>query len=68
MIPYAYRGRVQKELQSLQAQRMIEPVNEPTEWCAPIAMTLKKFFEDMCICEDFSNLDKYEQSELYYAC
>ena len=68
MIPYAYRGKVQKELHSLQAQGIIEPVTEPTEWCAPIVVTPKKNSEDIRICVDFSKLNKYVQRELYSVC
>ena len=68
MIPYAYRGKVQKELHSLQAQGIIEPVTEPTEWCVPIVVTPKKNSEDIRICVDFSKLNKYVQRELYSVC
>ena len=68
MIPYAYRGKVQKELQSLQAQGIIKPVAEPTEWCAPIVVTPKKNSEDIRICVDFSKLNKYVQRDLYSVC
>ena len=65
MIPYAYRGKVQKELQSLQAQGIIEPVTEPTKWCALIVVIPKKNSEYSCIIVDFSKLNKYVQRELY---
>ena len=68
MISYAYRGKIQKELQSLQAQGIIEPVTEPTEWCALIVLTPKKNSEDIRICVDFSKLNKYVQRELYSVC
>ena len=68
MIPYSYRGKVQKELHSLQVQGIIEPVTEPTEWCAPIVVTPKKNSEDIRICVDFSKLNKYVPRELYSVC
>ena len=68
MIPYTNRGKVQKELQSLQAQEIIEPVTELTEWRAPIVVTQKKNSGDIRICVDFSKLNKYVQGELYSVC
>ena len=65
MIPYAYRGKIQKELQSLQVQEIIEPVTELTEWYASIVVSPKKNSEDICTCVDFSMLNKYVQRELY---
>ena len=43
-IPYAYRDKVKKELDSLKSQGIIEPVTCPTEWCAPIVISPKKKF------------------------
>ena len=68
MIPYTYHGKVQKQLQSLQAQGIIESVTEPAEWCAPIVMIPKKNSEAIHICADFFQLNKYVQRELYSVC
>ena len=39
-IPYAYRDKV--KLETLQSQGIIEPVTEPTDWCAAIVVASKK--------------------------
>jgi len=41
-IPFAYRDKLKVELTTLQEQGIITPVMHPTEWCAPIVVTLKK--------------------------
>ena len=41
-IPFAYRDKLRDELDLLQAQGIIEPVTEPTTWCAPIVVASKK--------------------------
>ena len=41
-IPYAPRKKLKAELETLQAQGIIPPVTHPTEWYAPIVVTLKK--------------------------
>ena len=51
-IPYAYRDKVKKELDSLQSQGIIEPVTCPTEWCASIVISQKKILmiSYSCMC------------------
>ena len=41
-VPFAYRDKLQAELDLLQKQGIIAPVTEPTEWCSPIVVTPKK--------------------------
>ena len=41
-VPFAYRDKLKAELDLLQSQRIIAPVTEATEWCAPIVVTPKK--------------------------
>ena len=64
-VPYAYREKLQAELQSLEAQNIIAPVTEPTEWCAPIVVTPKKESEEIRMCVDLSHLNKYVRRERY---
>ena len=64
-VPYAYREKLQAELQSLEAQDIIAPVTEPTEWCAPIVVTPKKESEEIRMCVDLSHLNKYVRRERY---
>ena len=49
----------------LQTQGIIEPVTEPTEWCAPIVVTPKKDTEGIRMCVDLSRLNKYVRRERY---
>jgi hypothetical protein len=42
LIQFAYREKLQPELELLVQQGIIAPVTEPTEWCAPIVVTPKK--------------------------
>ena len=51
-IPYAYREKLQAELQSLEDHGVITPVSYPTEWCAPIVVTPKKGTNDIRMCVD----------------
>ena len=64
-IPYAYRDKLQAELQLLQQQNIISPVTEPTEWCAPIVVTPKKGTDKIRMCVDLSHLNKYVKRERY---
>ena len=64
-VPYALRDKVDKELQRLQDQGILEPV-ETAEWAAPIVVILKKDKSSVRICGDFSvmvnpvsKLDRY---------
>lgn len=51
-IPFAYCDKLRAELEVLQTQGIIEPVTEPTEWCAPIVVTPKKDTESIRMCVD----------------
>ena len=64
-VPYALRDKVDQELQRLQDQGILEPV-ETAEWAAPIVVVLKKDKSSVRICGDFrvtvnpvSKLDRY---------
>ena len=64
-VPYALRDKVDQELQRLQDQGILEPV-ETAEWAAPIVVVLKKDKLSVRICGDFrvtvnpmSKLDRY---------
>ena len=64
-VPFAYRDKLRAELTVLQTQGIIEPVTEPTEWCAPIVVTPKKDTEGIRMCVDLSRLNKYVRRERY---
>jgi len=64
-IPFAYREKLQKELDLLQQQGIIVPVTEVTEWCAPIVVTPKKGTDRIRLCVDLSRLNRYVRRERY---
>ena len=64
-VPYAMRDKVDNELQCLQRDGIIEPV-EIAEWAAPIVIVLKNDSGNVRVCGDFritvnpvSKLDRY---------
>ena len=67
-VPYAYRDKLKEEISLLESQGIIEPVTEPTEWCAPIVVTPKKDTDDVRLCVDFSKLNKHVLREWYRSC
>ena len=64
-IPFAYREKLKAELDLLQAQHIIAPVVEVTEWCAPIVVTPKKGTDRIRMCVDLSRLNRYVRRERY---
>ena len=64
-VPFAYREKLQQELDSLQQQDIIAPVVQPTEWCAPIVVAPKKGTDDIRLCVDLSKLNRYVRRERY---
>ena len=64
-VPFALRDKVEQELERLQKQGTLEPV-DIAEWAAPIVVVLKKDCKSVRICGDFSvtvnpvsKLDRY---------
>ena len=64
-VPYALRDKVDQELQRLQDEGILEPV-EIAEWAAPIVVVLKRDKSSIRLCGDFSvtvnpvsKLDRY---------
>ena len=64
-IPSAFRNKLKAELDLLQEQKIIAPVTEVMEWCAPIVVTPKKNSDSIRMCVDLSRLNKYVQRECY---
>ena len=64
-VPFAYREKLQAELELLQGQGIIAPVTIPTEWCAPIVVTPKKDTDSIRMCVDLSRLNRYVKRERY---
>ena len=67
-IPCAYRDKVKLELDALQSEGIIEPVTEPTDWCAPNVVGPKKNSDNIRLCVDYSKLNKFVKRELYSSC
>ena len=57
--------RVKQELQRLQDLNIIRPVDEPTEWCAPIVPVPKRNGQEVRICVDFRKLNEAVKRELH---
>ena len=58
---------MQAELEKLESQGIIAPVTEPTEWCAPIVVAPKKDSEEIQMCVNLSDLNKYVKREWYFS-
>lgn len=56
--------KVQAEINRLLKLDVIEPVDEPTEWCAPIVVAPKPN-EEIRMCVDLTKLNKAVKRELY---
>ncbi|KAK9517531.1 hypothetical protein VZT92_022896 [Zoarces viviparus] len=57
--------KVKKELDRMEASGVIEPVKEPTEWCAPMVAVPKKNKEQPRICVDLKRLNKSVKREKF---
>ena len=64
-IPFAYRVKLQIEIDLLVKQEIIAPVTEPMEWCSPIVVMPKKNSDKIRMCVDLSKLNKYVRRERY---
>ena len=65
MVPFAYRQKLEAELQLLQEQGINTPVVEATEWCAPIVVIPKKGTDHIRMCVDLSRLNHHVRRERY---
>ena len=64
-IPLPYREKLKEQLDKFLAAGIIAPVTEPTDWCAPIVVAPKKNPEEICLCVDFTKLNKFVRREIY---
>ena len=64
-VPFEYRDKLKAELDLLQAEGVIAPVTEPTDWCAPIVVAPKKNSDRIRLCIDLSLLNRYVKRERY---
>jgi hypothetical protein len=63
-VPIPLLPKVQKELDRMLADGVIEKITEPTDWCAPIVPVLKKS-GDVRICVDLKRLNRSVKRERY---
>ena len=63
-VPLPLLGRLEKEITRLFCLDVIEPVQEPTEWCAPIVVVPKPN-GDIRMCVDLTRLNQAVKRELY---
>ena len=64
-IPYAYRNKLQEELEKFEAEGIITKVTKPTEWVNPIVVAPKKNTDDIRLCIDFRQLNRYCKREYF---
>ena len=63
-IPFAFKDKVKKELDTLVKRKILIPVNEPTDWVNQMAIVQKKN-GDLRICIDPQHLNKVLKREHY---
>ena len=64
-IPFPFREKLRELLDALLDAGIIASQTEPTDWCAPIVVVLKKDGETLRLCVDLSKLNKYVKRERY---
>ena len=64
-VPFPTLNKVKAELDRLEKADIIHPIEEPTDWCAPIVPVLKKDGSSVRITIDFKELNKAIKRELY---
>ena len=63
-VPLPLMKKLEKELATLVKSEVIEPVDEPTDWCAPIVVVPKPNGK-LRLCVDLTMLNKGVRRELY---
>ncbi|UYV61517.1 K02A2.6-like [Cordylochernes scorpioides] len=63
-VPLPLMPKLKEQLDAMVAQEVIEPVDEPTEWCAPIVLAGKPNGK-IRICVDLSRLNLSVERELH---
>jgi transposase InsO family protein len=63
-VPFPLLEKVKAELERMEATGIIEKVTEPTEWCSPLVVTLKKN-RDIRLCVDLRQLNRAVKRERY---
>ncbi|XP_031335291.1 uncharacterized protein K02A2.6-like [Photinus pyralis] len=63
-VPLPLKGELKKELDDMCAKGVIEPISEPTEWCAPLVIVPRRSGR-MRLCVDLSQLNKAVEREYF---
>ena len=64
-VPFLQRDALKVQLNKLHEQGIIIPVTEPIPWCSPIVVVPKKNSDDVPLCVDFTQLNKFVERERY---
>lgn len=65
VVPIPLLSRLKVELKRLEKLRVIEQMNEPTEWCSLILCVLKKDANEVSLCCDCTELNKGLERPIY---
>ena len=63
-IPIPLQKKVKSQLESMVQLGVIEPIDEPTDWCSPIVV-VPKSNGDVRVCVDLTRLNKHVKREIY---
>ena len=64
-LPFPLLPKVSKKLKYLVETDVIMPVDEPTDWCAPIVVAPKRNSDDIRLCVDLRRLNRAVKRERY---
>ena len=67
-IPYAWRDDIKEQLDELERQGIVVPVNAPTEWChpmIPVAKTSSDGKQKVRLCVDMTKLNEHVRRPTY---
>ncbi|UYV80656.1 hypothetical protein LAZ67_19001269, partial [Cordylochernes scorpioides] len=64
-IPIPLLNRTEEQLDQMDEKGVIEKVEQPTDWCAPMVIVPKPSSNDLRICVDLTALNKFVKREHY---
>lgn len=65
VIPYAWKQETKGLLDDMVERDIIEPVTEPSDWCAPLLVTPKPGGKGLRVCADLRGVNKYVRRPVY---
>ena len=65
-VPFGIRDKAKEALDKQVRDDIIEPVNEPTEWCSAMVPVIKFDKSSVRICVDFRKLNMSPKREIYH--